>query len=101
MPQSWRIVAICNRSLSLFPSPWSSLVLSKIVRVEIPTGYSVETKGISIKYAQGDKGEEEGICILDSAGFETPLLKETLKPAVESIKFYFDNGLEKTQNKFN
>ena len=53
-----------------------SYLLSKIVRVEIPTGYSVETKGISIKYSQGDKGEEEGICILDSAGFETPLLKE-------------------------
>ena len=32
---------------------------------------------------------------------QTPLLKETLKTAVESIKFYFDNGIEKTQNKFN
>ena len=28
-------------------------------------------------------------------------LKETLKKAVESIKFYLDNGIEKTQNKFN
>lgn len=56
-----------------------SFLLSKIVRVEIPTGYSVETKGISIKYAQGEKGEEEGVCILDSAGFETPLLIEDKK----------------------
>ena len=32
---------------------------------------------------------------------QTPLLKETLKKAVESIKFYLDNGIEKTQNKFN
>ena len=56
-----------------------SFLLSKIVRVEIPTGYSVETKGISIKYSQGEKGEEEGICILDSAGFETPLLKENIE----------------------
>ena len=56
-----------------------SFLLSKIVRVEIPTGYSVETKGISIKYSQGEKGEEEGICILDSAGFETPLLKENIQ----------------------
>ena len=58
-----------------------SFLLSKIVRAEIPTGYSIETKGISIKYAKGDnKEEEKGICILDSAGFETPLLKETKEP---------------------
>ena len=53
-----------------------SYLLSKIVGAKIPTGYRVETKGISIKYSQGDKGEEEGICILDSVGLETPLLKE-------------------------
>ena len=53
-----------------------SYLLSKIIQGEIPTGYSIETKGISIKYSQGEKGEEEGICILDSAGFETPLLNE-------------------------
>jgi len=55
-----------------------SYLLSKIVRAEIPTGYSIETKGISIKYAKDDNNnnEEKGICILDSAGFETPLLKE-------------------------
>ena len=52
-----------------------SYLLSKMARVEIPTGHSIETKGISIKYCQGNKGEEKGICILDSAGFETPLLK--------------------------
>ena len=45
-----------------------------MVRVEIPTGYSVETKGISIKYAEKGKGQEEGLCILDSAGHEAPLL---------------------------
>ena len=52
-----------------------SYLLSKMVRVEIPTGYSIETKGISIKYSQQNKGEEKGVCILDSAGFESPLLK--------------------------
>ena len=56
-----------------------SYLLSKIVRVDIPTGYSIETKGISIKYSEGEKGEQKGICILDSAGFETPLLKEQKK----------------------
>ena len=61
-----------------------SYLLSKIVQSEIPIGYSVETKGISIKYAikneQNDNpGAVNGICILDSAGFETPLLKEEKK----------------------
>jgi hypothetical protein len=53
-----------------------SYLLSKMVRVEIPTGYSIETKGISIKYTEVGKGEEQGICILDSAGNESPLLKK-------------------------
>jgi len=52
-----------------------SFLLSKIVKMDIPTGYSIETKGISIKYSK-EEGEEKGICILDSAGFETPLLNE-------------------------
>ena len=30
LPQSWRIVASCKRSLCLLPSPWSFFVLSKI-----------------------------------------------------------------------
>ena len=46
-----------------------------MVRVEIPTGYSIETKGISIKYSQQNKGEEKDVFILDSPGFESPLLK--------------------------
>ena len=52
-----------------------SYLLSKIVNADIPTGHSIETKGISIKYSEGNKEEEVGICILDSAGFETPLLE--------------------------
>ena len=61
-----------------------SFLLSKIVNGEIPIGYSIETKGISIKYAIQDDKEKNpkeinGICILDSAGFETPLLRENKK----------------------
>jgi len=53
-----------------------SYLLSKIVESDIPTGYSIETKGISIKYTNGNNPKDnKGICILDSAGFETPLLK--------------------------
>ena len=59
-----------------------SFLLGKIAILNLPSGYSVETKGISIKYAvpkDNDDDEEEeinGICILDSAGYETPLLIE-------------------------
>lgn len=74
-----------------------SFLLSKIVRVEIPTGYSVETKGISIKYSQGEKGEEEGICILDSAGFETPLLKENIQDKKNEKEVLEKEVLEKEE----
>ena len=42
-----------------------SYLLSKIAKIDIPTGYSIETKGISIKYSEAEKGEEKGICILE------------------------------------
>jgi len=32
---------------------------------------------------------------------QMPVLKETLKTAVEAIQFYFENGIEKAQNKYN
>lgn len=32
---------------------------------------------------------------------QEPLLKETLKKSFEAIEFYFENGIEKAQNKFN
>ena len=67
-----------------------SFLLSKLVKSEIPTGYSVETKGISIKYAKEDDiNEEKGICILDSAGFETPLLRDE-KLILEKKQIYKD-----------
>ena len=54
-----------------------SFILGLISQIVIPTGYSVETKGISIKYT-GENDSDKGICLLDSAGFETPLLNEEM-----------------------
>ena len=62
-----------------------SYLLSKIVKVDISTGYSIETKGISIKYSEKEKGEQRGIYILDSVGLESPLLKEPKK----NISYFF------------
>ena len=55
-----------------------SFILGLIAKVVIPTGYSIATKGISIKYTEGENKSEKGVCLLDSAGFETPLLKDEL-----------------------
>ena len=55
-----------------------SYILGLISKIEIPTGYSIETKGISIKYCEGEVGSDKEICLLDSAGFETPLLNDEI-----------------------
>jgi len=64
-----------------------SYLLSKIINAEIPKGYTIETKGISIKYSQEEKGEEAGICILDTAGLETPLLNRDKLNKKENEEF--------------
>jgi len=51
-----------------------SFILSLLAGLEIPTGFSIETKGISIKYTEDEEKSDKNICILDSAGLETPLL---------------------------
>ena len=51
-----------------------SYILSKISNEELPRGYSVSTKGISVKYP---KIEIRPFIILDSAGSETPLIKNS------------------------
>ena len=73
-----------------------TFILSKIANAELPSGYSLETRGISIKYSEGDKGEAKGLCILDSAGFETPLIKEELEDFQEKnqIKNEFEQNLQ-------
>ena len=51
-----------------------SYVLSKIAHEKLPIGYSIPTKGISVKYP---KIENKPLIILDSAGNETPLIKNS------------------------
>lgn len=82
-----------------------SFLLSKLIETkDIPTGHSIETKGISIKYSDENLIENntrgvKGICILDSAGFETPLLKDE-KQNNENDKINKDNesSLKNGQN---
>lgn len=70
-------------------------ILSKIARIKnLPKGFSVETKGISVKYGEKEKEEEKGICILDTEGHETPLLFEKESEEINSI----DNNRKETDN---
>ena len=54
-----------------------SFILSKISRIKLPTGTSISTKGLSIKYPKLDDGyTNRKFILLDSAGLETPVLNE-------------------------
>ena len=56
-----------------------SFLLSRISKIKLLTGTSIETKGLSVKYPElkGYKGRQ--IILLDSAGLETPILKKYYK----------------------
>ena len=49
-----------------------SWILGKISGEPIPKGYSCKTKGLSVKYPTIEK---QNIILLDTAGFETPLVE--------------------------
>ena len=56
-----------------------SFLLSKISKIDLLTGTSIQTEGLSVKYPEltGYKGRH--IILLDSVGLETPVLKSTNK----------------------
>jgi len=58
-----------------------SFLLSKISKIELPSGMSKKTEGFSIKYPELGKYKDRKIVLLDSAGLETPILvsKEMLE----------------------
>ena len=72
-----------------------SFLLSRLFDIKIPSGYSVITEGLSLKYNEKDK-----YIILDSAGLQTPLLSdEQFKDKHEENirKKYEDLYKDKTQ----
>ena len=52
-----------------------SFLLSKISKINLPSGTSIRTQGLSIKYPEIEKYKNRKIVLLDSAGLETPVLK--------------------------
>ena len=53
-----------------------SFLLSKISKIDLPSGTSIRTEGLSIKYPEiNNLFKNRKIALLDSAGLETPVLK--------------------------
>ena len=52
-----------------------SFLLSKISKIDLLTGTSIQTEGLSVKYPDLKGYEKRQIILLDSAGLETPVLK--------------------------
>ena len=68
-----------------------SFLLSKISNHHLPSGTSIRTEGLSVKYLEFDsiqKGKK--IVLLDSAGLETPVLKEEFNE-VKIVKSILEN----------
>ena len=64
-----------------------SFLLSKISKITLPSGTSIRTEGLSIKYPEiNEKYKNRKIVLLDSAGLETPVLKENKKIKKEKVK---------------
>ena len=51
-----------------------SFILSKISKMKFPSGFSIKTEGLSIKYPDTTLFYDRRIALLDSAGLETPVL---------------------------
>ena len=53
-----------------------SFLLSKLSKIDLPSGTSITTEGLSIKYPDIKEYKNRKIVLLDSAGLETTVLKE-------------------------
>ena len=63
-----------------------SYLLSKISKIDLPSGMNIKTEGLSIKYPDIKMDKNRKIVLLDSAGLETPVLKSDI------------NSMEKNRN---
>ena len=66
-----------------------SFLLSKISKIQLPSGTSIRTEGLSIKYPDLVTFKDRKIALLDSAGLETPVLKIDKNIKEEKINEYF------------
>ena len=53
-----------------------SFILSKLSKINLPSGTSIRTEGLSIKYPDLEDFKNRKIVLLDSIGLETPILRK-------------------------
>ena len=81
-----------------------SFLLSKISKVKLPSGMSIKTEGLSIKYPDLTLYKNRKIALLDSAGLETPVLitdekkSEKKEKEINGSKEERDKNEEKKKN---
>ena len=66
-----------------------SFLLSKISKIQLPSGTSIRTEGLSIKYPDLIRFKDRKIALLDSAGLETPVLKLDANIKEDKVNEYF------------
>ena len=71
-----------------------SFLLSKLSKIELPSGTSIKTEGLSIKYPDLKEFINRKIVLLDSAGLETPVL-ETNNDEKNNMELFKEKSREK------
>ena len=71
-----------------------SFLLTKLAGIKLPSGHSLTTKGLSVKYPTID---QQNIVLLDTAGLETPITSST---EVYDLKKELDNKLAEEKKEF-
>ena len=71
-----------------------TFILSKLSKINLPSGTSISTKGISVKYPELEENEHRKYILLDSAGLETPIKKDDISKLRVSCENNEDNEIE-------
>ena len=53
-----------------------SYILSRLSKIDLPSGTSIRTEGLSIKYPESIRFKDRIITLLDCAGLDSPVLRE-------------------------
>lgn len=69
-----------------------SFLLAKLAGMDLPSGHSITTKGLSVKYP---KDKYKNIILLDTAGLETPLTETEYYKVEEEVKKYIEEENKK------
>ena len=83
-----------------------SFILSKLSKIKLPSGASIRTEGLSVKYPEIKDNPNRKIVLLDSAGLETPVLvneiEDLKKDEIENIKnsHISENNSEQESDKY-